>query len=315
MDLSDRTTPTESSSSTAWAYEQAFARNAGLFNAAEQQKLRHTRIAIAGMGGVGGVHLITLARLGIGAFTIADPDIFEIANTNRQYGASHPTLGQPKVEVMAEAARAINPELDLRVFHEPIGKDNAQHFLQDADLFVDAIEFFEIDSRRLIHKQAVKNGIYTVKAGPVGFGTVWEVFAPKGMTFDEYFDFSDDMDYAAKIAAFALGVAPSGLQRPYMSLEFVDLQARTGPSSSLACQLAAGVMACETVKILLGRGTVYPVPYYHQFDPFRGRFVRKKLIGGNRNPLQRAKRWWLARYFRQQFATHQVQSNQQSKKQ
>ncbi len=39
------------------------------------------------MGGVGGVHLMTLARLGIGKFTIADPDTFELANFNRQYGA------------------------------------------------------------------------------------------------------------------------------------------------------------------------------------------------------------------------------------
>ena len=292
---------------TSWSYEEAFARNAGLITAGEQTKLRQARIAIAGMGGVGGIHLVTLARLGIGAFTIADPDVFETANTNRQYGATQLTVGRPKVEVMAEIARAINPEVELRIFHEALGAHNTDRFLEDADLFVDGIEFFEIDARRLLHRKTAEKGIFAIAAGPVGFGAVWQVFAPGKMTFDRYFDFSDDMDYAAKIAAFALGVAPSGLQRRYMSLGSVDLQARTGPSSSLACHLAAGVMACDALKILLRRGAVYSVPYYHHFDAYLGRLIRKKLIGGNRNPLQRIKRAWLAKYFRRQFTKQRPQ--------
>src|SRR5215510_5748214 len=92
-----------------WSYEEAFKRNRGLITEAEQQKLRNSRVAIAGMGGVGGVHLITLARLGIGKFTIADPDVFEVANFNRQYGATISNLGRNKAEAMAEAALEINP--------------------------------------------------------------------------------------------------------------------------------------------------------------------------------------------------------------
>ena len=54
------------------------------------------RVAIAGMGG-GGVHLLTFARLGMGSFHIADLDVFELVNFNRQVGASIPHLGTPKV--------------------------------------------------------------------------------------------------------------------------------------------------------------------------------------------------------------------------
>src|SRR5438552_16999774 len=97
---------------TDWNYERAFSRNRGLISAAEQEKLRRSHVAIAGMGGVGGVHLITLARLGIGKFTIADPDTFEVANFNRQYGAKTHTVGRGKAEVMAAAARAINPDVE-----------------------------------------------------------------------------------------------------------------------------------------------------------------------------------------------------------
>ena len=70
-------------------YNEAFSRNIGLFTLEEQDKLRRSHVAIAGMGGVGGVHVATLARTGIGNFTIADPDCFELANMKRQYGAPH----------------------------------------------------------------------------------------------------------------------------------------------------------------------------------------------------------------------------------
>ena len=53
-----------------FSYEEAFSRNLGWLTEYEQQALRHKRIAIAGMGGVGGFHLLTLARFGIGAFNI-----------------------------------------------------------------------------------------------------------------------------------------------------------------------------------------------------------------------------------------------------
>ena len=89
-----------------WSYGKAFARNIGLVSPAEQEVLHTSRVAIVGMGGVGGVHLVTLARLGIGRFTIADPDAFEPVNFNRQYGATLRGLGRSKAEVMAEEAGA-----------------------------------------------------------------------------------------------------------------------------------------------------------------------------------------------------------------
>lgn len=63
-------------------YSKAFARNLGLVQPDEQHRLQQSVVAIAGLGGVGGVHLTTLARLGIGGFHIADFDSFEIQNFN-----------------------------------------------------------------------------------------------------------------------------------------------------------------------------------------------------------------------------------------
>ncbi|MEO1995689.1 MAG: ThiF family adenylyltransferase, partial [Planctomycetaceae bacterium] len=188
-----------------FSYEEAFQRNLGILDTAEQQRLRNCRVAIIGMGGVGGVHLITLTRLGIGKFTIADPDTFELANFNRQYGANMRTVGRPKVDVMAEEARAINPELDIHTMQAPVDKDNVDEFLDGADLLVDGVDFFALDARRLVFAEARRRGLWTITAGPHAFGSAWMAFDPQGMSFDRFFDFHDDMSDADKIVAFSVG--------------------------------------------------------------------------------------------------------------
>ncbi len=281
-----------------FSYSEAFKRNLGLINPDEQVVLRDARVAIAGMGGVGGIDLVTLARLGVGRFTIADPEVYDVVNINRQFGATHSTIGRSKAEVMAEIVRDINPEAQIRVLPGPVEEANVDEFLRDADLFVDALEFFEMDVRRLLFRRAASLGIHAITAGPVGFSAIWIVFSPEGMSFDRYFDLSDDMDKIDKLVAFGVGVAPKATQRSYMDLRYIDTNARVAPSVCPACHLAAGAVAAETVKILLKRGRVRVAPYFCQFDPYLGRLARGRLRGGNRHPWQRLKRWWLARQFR-----------------
>jgi molybdopterin/thiamine biosynthesis adenylyltransferase len=280
-----------------WTYEEAFKRNRGLITEEEQEKLRNSRVAIAGMGGVGGVHLITLARLGIGKFTIADPDVFEVANFNRQYGATISNLGRNKAEAMAEAALDINPELELRVLPKAVDASNVDDFLRDADLFVDGLDFFAIDPRRLIFRRAAERGIWAITAGPIGFSTAWLTFDPQGMKFDEYFDLSDSMERIDKLAAFAVGLTPKATQVPYTDLSYASLQDRTGPCSAVGCQLAAGVAASNSLKVLLKRGKIATAPHYLQFDTHRNKFAHGYLRFGNRSPLQRIKRRLLKKLF------------------
>lgn len=290
-----------------WQYEVAFARNRGIINQEEQERLRNSRVAIVGMGGVGGIDLVTLARLGVGRFTIADPDTFEVANTNRQFGAMCSNMGCSKAEVMANIARDINPEVDVRVFSDPISSENADDFLRDADFFVDAVEFFAMDVRRMLFRMAASRGIYGITAGPVGYSAIWIVFEPNGMSFDRYFDMSDDMSELDKIVAFAVGVAPKATHASYMDLNKLDTASRTAPSTSLACHIAGGAVGCEVVRILLGKGRIKPAPYYHQFDPFVDRFKHGRLHGGNRHPMQRIKRWGLKRFLQKKMRADGVQ--------
>ncbi len=267
-------------------YDEAFARNIGWVTEAEQAALRGKRIAIAGVGGVGGVHLLSLARLGIGAFHVAEMDTFDLVNFNRQAGAMMSTLGRPKVEVMIEMARQINPELDIKVFGEGVNAGNLDAFLDGVDLYVDGLDFFAFQARRDTFNACHAKGVPAVTAAPLGMGTAVLSFLPGKMSFEEYFRL-DGCDEDEMAVRFLLGLSPAMLQRGYLAdPSRVDFAARRGPSTIAACQLCAGVTATEALKILLGRGEVLCAPWGFQFDAYRNRYIKTWRPWGNRNPVQ-----------------------------
>ena len=267
-------------------YDEAFARNIGWVTEAEQAALRGKRIAIAGVGGVGGVHLLSLARLGIGAFHVAEMDTFDLVNFNRQAGAMMSTLGRPKVDVMVEMARQINPELDIKVFGEGVNAGNLDAFLDGVDLYVDGLDFFAFQARRDTFNACHAKGVPAVTAAPLGMGTAVLSFLPGKMSFEEYFRL-DGCDEDEMAVRFLLGLSPAMLQRGYLAdPSRVDFAARRGPSTIAACQLCAGVTATEALKILLGRGKVLCAPWGFHFDAYRNRYIKTWRPWGNRNPVQ-----------------------------
>ena len=272
-----------------FGYSEAFDRNIGWLRSEEQEALRGRRVAIAGMGGVGGGHLLTLARLGIGAFTIADLDRFELPNFNRQAGAFLSTVGRPKAEVLAEMARDINPELRLRVFSHGVTPENLDEFLDGADLFVDGFDFFVLDIRRRAFARCRELGIPAVTAAPIGMGVGLLAFVPGGMSFDDYFRL-EGVPAEEQYLRFLVGLVPRGLHRSYLvDPSRVDLANHRGPSTGAACQLCAGAVAAMAARILLQRGGVEAAPVHHHYDAYRQIFAKTRLRRGNAGPVQRLK--------------------------
>lgn len=270
-------------------YDLAFSRNIGWFSELEQQRLREKRVAIAGMGGVGGIHMLTLARLGVGRFHVSDMDRFELGNFNRQMAAYKHTLGQPKVDSVVALAKEINPELDVKVFGQGVDENNLEEFLEGVDVYIDGLDFFVLDIRRKLFALARKKGIPCITAGPLGMGTGYIVFTPDGMSMEEYFRFEGKTQHQQYIN-FLMGLTPSLLHLRYLKDgSRVDMANRKGPSTAIACQLCAGVAAVEAAKLMIGRGPVKAAPYYHHFDPYLNRFLIRKLRWGNDGPIQRLK--------------------------
>lgn len=268
-------------------YNEAFSRNIGWLTRQEQAQLRHKRVAIAGLGGVGGVHLLTLCRLGIGKFHLADFDTFDLANCNRQAGATVSNLGREKLEVMTRQAMDINPELEIKGFADGITADNLDDFLEGVDIYIDGLDFFAFQARQQVFSACEAKSIPAVTAAPLGMGAAVLNFLPGSMTFDDYFRLNDGTE-AEKPIRFLLGLAPARLQMAYLAdPTTVDLPNRKGPSTIMACQLCAGVAATEALKILLGRGLIRTAPKGYHFDAYRNRLALTSRPGGNRHPLQR----------------------------
>ena len=268
-------------------YATAFSRNIGWVTEAEQQTLRGKRIAIAGLGGVGGHHLLTLTRLGIGAFHIADFDTFDPANFNRQAGATTSTLGQSKLDVMTRQAKDINPELDITGFADGVTPGNLDEFLDGVDLYIDGLDFFAFEARQQVFAACAAKGIPAVTAAPLGMGAAVLSFLPGGMSFEDYFQL-DGCPVAETPLRLLMGLAPARLQMGYLAdPSAVDLANRKGPSTIMGCYLCAGVAATEALKILLGRGPVRAAPKGYHFDAYRNKLAHTWRPGGNRNPWQR----------------------------
>ena len=268
-------------------YDAAFSRNIGWVTDAEQNRLRQARVAIGGLGGVGGVHLLTLARLGVGKFSIADFDVFDIVNFNRQVGATMSSLGKPKLDVLSQMARDINPEIELRCFSDGITPGSIEDFMKDVDVYVDGLDFFAFEAREKLFAHCFKSGIPAITVAPLGMSAALLNFLPGHMSFEEYFQVEGKSELE-KAVHFLVGLAPGLLHRHYLADKSrVDLKSRKGPSTIIACQLCAGVAASETLKILLKRGKVWPAPHAVQFDGYRNKLVRTWRPNGNSHPFNR----------------------------
>jgi tRNA A37 threonylcarbamoyladenosine dehydratase len=121
--------------------EDQFDRTIALLGAEAVEKLKAARVAVFGIGGVGGACAEALARSGIGLLDLYDNDVVTITNLNRQIVALHSTLGRYKADVMAERIKDINPMCDVRtykVFYSPETSGGID--LSGYDYVVDAID-------------------------------------------------------------------------------------------------------------------------------------------------------------------------------
>lgn len=280
-------------------YETAFSRNLGWVTPVEQAKLRHCRVAVGGLGGVGGSHAITLARLGIGHFTITDLDTFDWPNLNRQAGAFASTMGESKIEVLAKVLRDINPEVQIKLM--PIGLDasNIDEFLDGAALYMDSLDIFALEIRRAVFGRCKTLGIPAVTAAPMGMGTAFLAFTAQSMSFEDYFAFSSSDSFEDKIVKFIVGVSPSMQQRHYLvERGGVNLFEKKVPSTAIGIELAAGVACANGLKLILGRGDTMVAPYGLHFDAYRNRLIKTWRPFGNRNPLQRLMFMYVRRLLR-----------------
>lgn len=136
------------------------------------ERLRVSRVAVVGLGGVGAVAAEMVARSGVGSMLILDSDCVSDTNRNRQIIAGCSTIGQRKTDVVASRLKDINPDLQLSVVDEYLTEENAAQLLTGRiDFLIDAID--TLSPKLALIRHCVENGIRLVSS--MGSGAKYDV--------------------------------------------------------------------------------------------------------------------------------------------
>jgi molybdopterin/thiamine biosynthesis adenylyltransferase len=117
-----------------------YRRNRETLSVSEQLVLFRSRVAVIGCGGLGGYLVEELARLGVGALVLVDPDVFEEHNLNRQILSSPAHLGRPKVEVARERVAEVNPAVSAIAHRLAFSRENGAQLLARSTAVLDGLD-------------------------------------------------------------------------------------------------------------------------------------------------------------------------------
>ncbi|MBC7711786.1 MAG: ThiF family adenylyltransferase [Rhizobacter sp.] len=278
-------------------YDRAFSRNLGFITVEEREIIKNKKIAIAGLGGVGGIHLITLVRMGFQKFHLSEFDEYEIHNFNRQYGANMTTLNAKKLDVMVERAKEINPNIEVKLFPDGVNAKNVDQFLEGVDLYLDGLDLFATEARQIVFKTCYVLNIPASTVAPIGMGAALINFLPGKMSFDEYFGF--DSDQYRNAIKLVVGLSPKFPHlKSLVDRSYANLKQQKTSSTPMGVMLSAGVIGTETIKILLNRGPITYAPTSIHFDSYLNRIFKTTTWFGCRNWIFRFKVIFLERMLR-----------------
>lgn len=197
----------------------------GIITADEQKQLKEKRVAVIGCGGLGGYVIEMLARIGIGYLTVADGDVFEESNLNRQLLCVMQTLGKRKSLIACKRIQEIDPSVNVNVVDEFINKDNIIKIIKGHDVVIDALDSNAI---RYIVMEACK----TIEI-PCVYGAIAGWYGQVSVVFPE----------------------DNWLRKHLMTSKEKGIEKNIGnPSFTPAC--IASHQVCETLKVLLKKDGV-----------------------------------------------------------
>jgi molybdopterin-synthase adenylyltransferase len=181
-----------------------YIRNLDSITIEDQLTLARSRVCIIGAGGLGGHIILLLARLGIGNMQIADGDLFDETNLNRQALSSMDALGKPKALVAKKEVIKINPAINVTALNIRLTMDNAEEIFNGSGVIVDALD--NIPDRFTVETTAKKMGIPLVHGAVAGFiGQVMTVF-PDDAGMENIYDKNRGPIPPEKNPALKLGV-------------------------------------------------------------------------------------------------------------
>ena len=192
-----------------------------------QRRLAAARVLVVGAGGLGSPALLYLAAAGVGTIGIADADVVDVSNLQRQVVHTEADVGRPKVASARDRVLATNPHVRVRTHRERLTADNAVQVIRDYDLVLDGADNFP--TRYLVDDVCTLLGKPDVWGSILAFdGQVGVFWAPHGPTYRELFPAPPPPGTVADCA--------------------------TGGVLGALCATVGSVMATEAVKLICGIG-------------------------------------------------------------
>lgn len=202
---------------------ERYLRNHDAISESEQAILATKRVLVVGCGGLGGMVIECLARIGVGHLRVVDGDVFEESNLNRQLLSSTMNLGRPKVLAAQQRIMAVNPLVEVDAVQADLVAENAMELLAGCDVAVDCLD--NIPARLVLQQAAKTAGVPVVHGAVAGWLGRICVIQP-----------GEDL-----------------LSLLYPNQEEAQGEERQRGTLSFTAALTASWQAAETVKLLLGK--------------------------------------------------------------
>jgi ThiF family len=262
-------------------YTEMTTRNRGFVTEAEQAKLRTATVFIPGVGGMGGAAFMALLRAGVGHFIIADIDVFEVSNLNRQLFATLDTVDRPKAEAARAGALRINPEAQIEA-HGADWTDQLDTLLEKTAVVINGMD--DAGAGVHLYRRAKAHGRTVIDAYASPLPSVMRV-GPDAPRLEERLNYptvgvdwqavTQEMKVACLEAEIAYVLTHSSSHK-YVDLDIAGEVAagkRSRFSFSTMVTMAGTMMAEEAVRVILGRsgGTDHRGWF---FNPHAGRVER-----------------------------------------
>ena len=260
-------------------YQQSFQRNFGVIRPEEREILRKTKIAILGVGGVGGRVVEPLVRLGCENILITDNGIFDPPDLNRQFSSNQRAIDRNKAENVKDALLEINPNLKLEVFTEGVTHENYKYIVDNYEIINDEIDINFGQIKQQINEYAFQQGKPIITSLLVGHGAVCILFQKgKGLSFDEYFGLQPDEDQATFLKKFVDGIYPKHTSDETYNQAVTALMEGKGhvPSSTANTFISGALVVMGIRSLLFNRPKIPFAPYFQQIDLFDMKYYVEK---------------------------------------
>lgn len=219
-----------------------------LIDKRDQEKFKNSTIAVIGCGGIGGMTIEMLARLGVGKLILVDEDVFDVSNLNRQVLSTQETLNEKKSKAAAKRVKSINPEIDVEYYTEHVNPANIDKLIENSSIVMDALD--NVLTRVIVSRKAREHKIPFVHGAVEATQGQVTTFLPNTKSYEKMFN---------------LPSCGKDLTEEVME-SLKNVTSHTPPVFGPTPNLVSCMQAMEAYKIITGLGKVTVSPKLLTFD-------------------------------------------------